>query len=173
MTATRRELLEGLTAGAAYGAGLCLFGACSLAVGRPEGLTEPYWLRLPPVRTDTAGIVGGAVLASSLTVSRYLALGRRARAAVDVDRDRAPARLRPGVVSVAATTEVVALLGTALAVYLSLNAVTHPSTLGLPATHLVAWPSESTLRVVAVALASGAVAVLRGYAPVRDLRSSS
>ena len=48
--------------------------------------------------------------------------------------------------------------GMALVVYLSVNAVTHPATLGHPATHFATWPTESTLRVLALAatgLASG------------------
>ena len=54
-----------------------------------------------------------------------------------------------------------------LVVYLSVNAVTHPATLRLQATHLLSWPAEGTLRVVALLLAAVYVAVLRYLWPAR------
>ena len=57
--------------------------------------------------------------------------------------------------------EVVALLATGLVVYLSVNAVTHPATLTIEATHFASWPTEGTLRVVALVLCVLSVGMLR------------
>jgi hypothetical protein len=46
----------------------------------------------------------------------------------------------------------VAVLATGLFAYLSVNAVTHPFTLQIQATHLLTWPTEGTLRVAALLL---------------------
>jgi hypothetical protein len=57
--------------------------------------------------------------------------------------------------------EVVAVLSTALVVYLSVNAVTHPATLLIQATHFARWPTEGTLRVIALLLCVLSVGWLR------------
>ena len=54
-----------------------------------------------------------------------------------------------------------AFLGTGVVIYLSLNAVTHPFTLRLQLTHLWPWPSEGTVRVIALFVCLVAVAVTR------------
>ena len=58
-----------------------------------------------------------------------------------------------------AVAETAGFLGTALVIYLSLNAVTHPVTLRLKLTHLWPWPSEGTVRVIALGVCLAAVAV--------------
>ena len=57
--------------------------------------------------------------------------------------------------------ETAAFLGTAIVIYLSLNAVTHPYTLPLQLSHLWPWPSEGTARVIALGVCLAAVAVAR------------
>ena len=54
--------------------------------------------------------------------------------------------------AVQAVAETAAVLGTALVIYLSLNAVTHPVTLGIKLTHLWPWPSEGTVRVIGLGI---------------------
>ena len=44
------------------------------------------------------------------------------------------------------------ILATGLVVYLSVNTVSHPASLNLQATHLAPWPTEGTLRVIALVL---------------------
>jgi hypothetical protein len=51
--------------------------------------------------------------------------------------------------------------GTTLVAYISINAVTHPITLGLPATRLLSWPTEGTLRAVSLIVVAFAVAIDR------------
>jgi hypothetical protein len=62
---------------------------------------------------------------------------------------------------VQAVAETGALLGTALVIYLSLNAVTHPVTLGIKLTHLWPWPSEGTVRVIGLGICLAGVAISR------------
>ena len=60
-----------------------------------------------------------------------------------------------------ASSETVAVLSTGLVGYLSVNSVTHPSTLELHVTHLLPWPSEGTVRVISLLLAAGSVSIVR------------
>jgi hypothetical protein len=62
------------------------------------------------------------------------------------------------------------VLATGLVAYISLNAVTHPATLQLHATHLATWPTEGTLRVDALAASACAVAALRYFRATRSGR---
>jgi len=66
-----------------------------------------------------------------------------------------------------AVSETTAVVATGLAVYISVNAVTHPATLEIQATHLAAWPTEGTLRVAALLLCMCSVTVLRYLRGVR------
>ncbi len=59
---------------------------------------------------------------------------------------------------VQAVAETAAFLGTGLVIYLSFNAVMHPWTLQIQLTHLLPWPSEGTVRVIALAICLVAVA---------------
>jgi hypothetical protein len=45
-----------------------------------------------------------------------------------------------------AMAKTIAVLATAVVVYLSVNAVTHPATLALHLTHLAPWPAEGKVR---------------------------
>jgi hypothetical protein len=154
----RRLLLEAVTAGLAYGAGLCWASVCLFASFRPNSLGHPYWSAIPNLRTDTCGIAAFFVVAICLTGCEYLRLYRgRAGAAAS---GQAPIGGTTALI-VRAVAKTVAVLGTGLVVYLSVNSVTHPVTLDMPATHLVAWPTEGTLRVVAIILCAWAIGVLR------------
>jgi hypothetical protein len=64
--------------------------------------------------------------------------------------------------------EAAAVVATGTVVYLSANAATHPWTLGTAATHVLDWPSESTLRVVALLVAAASVTIWRGWAGTHD-----
>jgi hypothetical protein len=155
---SRGLVLEALAAGLAYGMGLCWLSVCLLASFRPNRLSAPYWLELPGLRSDTAGAAAFACTAVCLVLSEYLRL-RRGSSSLGVvggesfTRTTAPFAL--------AVSETVGLLGTGLVAYLSVNAVTHPETLALQATHLAPWPTEGTLRVVSLLLCASSIAVLR------------
>jgi len=156
--ASPRLALEAATAGVAYGAGLCWASVCLVASFRLDELGAPYWHGMPGLHTDTCGIAAFVIAAVCFGTSDYLRLSRR--------RD---ATARPGAGLPGGTTNLfalagantVAILATGLVVYLSVNAVTHPATLGLRATHLAAWPTEGTLRVIALFLAACSVALRR------------
>jgi hypothetical protein len=60
-----------------------------------------------------------------------------------------------------AVAETVTVLATLLVAYLSVNAVTHPATLAIRATHLASWPTEGTLRVIALGACGSAVGAMR------------
>jgi hypothetical protein len=68
---------------------------------------------------------------------------------------------------VQAIAETAAFLGTAMVIYLSFNAITHPYTLRLQLTHLWPWPSEGTVRVIGLAIC------LVGVATSRYLRATA
>ena len=157
----QRLALEALAAGLAYGAGLCWAGTCLVASFRPGNLSAPYWSDVPALRTDTCGILAFAALAVCLTASGYLRLRRRRDAPVTPG----PAALTgtAALLTLAASRTAV-ILATGLVAYLSVNAVTHPATLQIRATHLAAWPTEGTLRVAALLVCACSVTVLR-YLP--------
>ena len=143
----------------AYAAGLCWISVCFVATFRPDGLSSPYWREIPLLRTDTCGIVAFFVTAVCLGTSEYLRLHRR-WGVLGVQRPRA--RQLPGWSLIAlAASETVTVMATGLFVYLSANAVTHPVTLGIQAMHWASWPTEGTLRVIALGLCLGSVTVLR------------
>jgi hypothetical protein len=151
-------VIEAVATGVAYGAGLCCASALLVASFHPYHLAMPYWSRIPRLRTDTAGAASFVIVAVTLVVSEYLRLrrngGRRRRTAVV----RAPSNW---IYLGRAVGEVVALLATALVVYLSVNTVTHPATLTVSATHFLSWPTEGTLRVSALLLCVLSVGWLR------------
>jgi hypothetical protein len=146
--------VESAALGLGYAATLVWAGSALVAIFTNYE-PDPYWSVLPHLRTDTAGVLAFAVAAVSLSVARYLQLGRRG----DV-----PVRptVRPaGVRAVQAAAETAAILGTGLVIYLSFNAVTHPETLQLQLTHLWPWPSEGTVRVIGLAVCLVSVAIRR------------
>jgi hypothetical protein len=158
--AARRAIVEAGALGLAYGAGLCWASTCAVASFRVQNLAQPYWNAIPGLRTDTCGAVAFVVLAVSLATGRYQ---RRERLRME---QSAPLARRPGSGSrsaVLAVSETVAVLSTGLVAYLSVNAVTHPATLAIRATHFAPWPTEGTLRMLALAGCVLGVAVLYYY----------
>ena len=133
----RKLLVESAAFGLGYTAVLIWSGA-ALVASFSGGEAEPYWPAIPHLRTETAGVIAFAVAAISLVVSRYLQLRRRSGAPAQ------PATRSADVLAVQAVAETAAVLSTGLVVYLSLNAVTHPVTLGLQLTHL--WPCRARAR---------------------------
>jgi hypothetical protein len=153
----RRLAVEAATFGVGYASLLCW--ASTALVGSFGGapLSSPYWSDLPWLQTDTTGVGAFALAAVSFIVSRYLRL-RRSSGAAPV---RQPTD-RPAVALAAqATAETAALLATAIFVYLSINAVTHYDTMRIHLTHLLSWPSEGTVRVIALGICAVSVAVTR------------
>ena len=152
VTGERRHWLaiEALTFGLAYGAGLCWASVCLLASFRPAGLSAPYWSAIPHLRSDTSGVLAFFAVAVFLTCSEFLRLSRRRAGTAALDGG-APGERWPALAALAAA-ETVAILATGLVVYLSVNTVSHPASLDLQATHLAPWPTEGTLRVIALVL---------------------
>ena len=146
-------MLESTAAGLAYTSGLCWASTCLTAAFHPYLLADPFWDGLPSPRTDTLGIVAFTVCAITLPVSEFLRL-RRPVAVLPVD---APA-IHAAAVALARSAT---WLATALVGYVSLNAVTHPETLTLQATHLAPWPTEALLRVMALAVCAVAATAHR------------
>jgi hypothetical protein len=150
----RKLVVESAAFGLGYTAVLIWSGSALVASFSGYEAT-PYWPAIPHLRTDTAGGLAFAVAIVSLLVSRYLQLRRRSGAPAE------PTARPAGVLAVQATAETAVVLGTALVVYLSLNAVTHPMTLRLQLTHLWPWPSEGTVRVIGLGICLVAVATSR------------
>jgi hypothetical protein len=167
----RKLAVESTAFGLGYTAVLIWAGSALVgSFGFNGGDANPYWPAIPHLRTDTAGVLAFAVAIVSLTVSKYLQLRRRRAAAVQpAPVEPAPAGPasggaagRPaGVDAVQAVAETAVVLTTGLVIYLSLNAVTHPVTLTMQLTHLWPWPSEGTVRVIALGICLAAVAVRR------------
>lgn len=150
--------LEALGTGLAYGAALCWASVCLLGSFRPDDLSAPYWSGMACLRSDTTGIIAFFVVAVCLCTSEFLRLRRR-RVLNAMPSPRASDRGLK--VLILAVSETVAILATGLVIYLSVNAVTHPVTLGIHATHLVSWPTEGTLWVFALLLCICSVTALR------------
>jgi hypothetical protein len=151
---TRKLVVESAAFGLGYIAVLIWSGS-ALVASFSDGESNPYWPNIPHLRTDTTGVLAFAVAIISLPVSQYLLLRRRSGA-------QSQSVARPaGVLAVQAIAETAAVLGTGLVIYLSLNAVTHPITLTLQLTHLWPWPSEGTVRVIALGVCLIAVATSR------------
>jgi hypothetical protein len=154
-----RLMAEAVTAGLAYAMLLWWLSVCALGSFRPELLPFPYWPQLSGLRSDTSGALAFVVAAICLVASEYLRLRRRAASRPGV----ASRRLvnRPAALFTVAVAETVAVLGTGLVVYISTNAITHPETLLIGTTHLAPWPTEGTLRMLALFGCAASVAVLR------------
>jgi len=139
--------LEALTLGLSYGAGLCLTSVCLLASFRPNSLWVPYWTAFPMLRTDTSGILAFFAVAGFLTTSKFLRLRRESFGIATTHRSPNQGGLSTAIL---ATAETAAIMGTGVTIYLSVNEVTHPVTLSMPAIQLSPWPTEGTLRVIAL-----------------------
>lgn len=161
-----RLVIEAITAGLAFGSLLWWASTCLVGSFRLQGLANPYWPSIPNLRTDTAGLIAFIICAICLITSEYLRLHRQQGEELP-SRRFAPARKAVWIANVPirpitqAVCETVAVLSTGLVSYLSVNAVTHPATLLMRATHLLSWPTEGTLRIIALILCVVSVSVLR------------
>jgi hypothetical protein len=150
----RKLVVESAAFGLGYTAVL-IWSGTALVASFTSDEANPYWPNIPGLRTDTTGALSFAVAIVGLVLSKYLQLERRGGP---------PARpaARPAIVNlVQSVAETAALLGTGVVIYLSVNAVTHPYTLPLHLTHLWPWPSEGTVRVIALGVCLAAVGVAR------------
>jgi hypothetical protein len=155
-------IVEAVMLGVAYSSILCWASACIVASFRVADLAMPYWSAVRDLRTDTCGAAAFIAAAVCLALSEYLRL-RRLR-----DRGGEPAATGTSrALSGLAVAKTTAVLSTGLVAYLSINAVTHPVTLGMSATHFAPWPTEGTLRVLALGACMVAVGALR-YLSVRN-----
>ena len=153
----RKLVAESVTLGLGYSAVLVWVGSAFVGSFGDFDDAYPYWPAIPHLRTDTAGFFAFGLAIVCLVISRYLQLGRRNGAPAE-----RVARLRPArVLAVQALADVAALLGTGLVIYLSVNEAMHPWTLPIQLTHLLPWPSEGTVRVIALGVCLVAVAVRR------------
>lgn len=152
-----RLCIEGGVTGLAYSSGLVALSVFLVGSFRPQELPNPYVSHLEWLRTDTCGIVSFGVATIALAISDYL---RRA----NVVTSRLSNVIRvPGTIILLITVVARSLVaaGTTLVIYISINSVTHPITLELPATHLLSWPTEGTLRAVSLVVVVIAVATCR------------
>jgi hypothetical protein len=147
-------MVESIAFGLGYTTVLIWAGSAVVA-SFTGGEANPYWPDIPWLRTDTAGVIAFAVAIVSLLVSRYLQLRRRSEPPAE------PIASVPGVLALRAVAETATVLATVLVGYLSMNAVTHPVTLGIQLTHLWPWPSEGTVRVIGLAICLVGVAISR------------
>ena len=154
----RRLVIESVAFGLGYTAVLIWSGS-ALVASFTGGEADPYWPAIGHLRTDTTGVIAFGVAIVSLVLSRYLQLRRRGEAPAEAPAE--PVARSAGVSLAQAVAETAAVLGTALVIYLSLNAVTHPITLRLQLTHLWPWPSEGTVRVIGLGICLAAVATSR------------
>lgn len=104
-------------------------------------------------------MVAFAVLVVTLTVSETLRVCRRRRGKPVEGGDGVPISSVAAAVTGAAAAALVGGIG--LVVYLSVNTLTHPATLTIQATHFATWPTEGTLRVLALTATALAAAWLR------------
>lgn len=146
-------MVEAIAFGLGYTAVLIWIGSALVAsFGYDE--YNPYWSAIP-LRTDTAGALAFGVSIVTLAISRYLELSRRSGVPTE------PVPRSGGVLMVQAVADTAVFLGTALVIYLSCNAFMHPSTLDIHLTHLMSWPTEGTVRVIALFVCFVAVATRR------------
>jgi hypothetical protein len=175
--------VEAAAAGLAFGSLLEWASTALVGSFRPLDLADPYWRGVPWLRTDTSGFAAFIVAAVCLLSSEYLRLRRRRRAASAGAAPPPPASAGTAPLSPAsagavpppsageavllamAAAETVAVLATGLFGYLSVNAVTHHYTLQIQATHLLSWPTEGTLRVVALLLCIVSFGMIRYLRP--------
>ena len=151
---TRKLVVEAIDFGLGYIAFLIWIGSALVGSFGYDGYL-PYWSAIPHLRTDTAGAIGLGVAIVTLGLSRYLELSRRS----GVPTEPVPRSSR--VLAVQAAADIAAFLGTALVIYLSCNAFMHPVTLNIQLTHLSPWPTEGTVRVIALCVCLVAVATRR------------
>lgn len=151
-------VVEGALTGLATGSALVVAGALAAGSVRPSELPAPYWVRLGWLRTDTLGVICFFVATLAFTASESLRLSRAATRPTSAPADAPTGQTQVLTLAAARALTAAAAL---LVVYVSVNAVTHPRSLDLPATHLGSWPTESTLRVAACAVVTVAAGIAR------------
>lgn len=157
-------LAEAACFGLAFATGLCWITVCLVASFRPSGLSTAYWIELPHLRSDTSGIIAFFAVAIFFPCSEFLRFRRRPR--IGRPSDWLP--FSDIVVAAGlAISETLGGLSTGLVLYLSVNAVTHPATMAIRATHLAPWPAESTLRVIALMMCALSATVYRLFSATR------
>lgn len=147
-------MVEAAAFGLGYTAVLIWIGSALVGSFGSDG-ASPYWPAVPQLRTDTAGALAFAVAIVTLMLSKYLELRRRTGVPAE------PVPRSAGVLAVQAAAETAMFLSTAVVIYLSCNAFTHPVTLRMQLTHLLSWPSEGTVRVIALGICLVSVAARR------------
>ncbi len=165
---TRLAVLESSAAALALAAILVWFGSSLVGSFRPDALARPYWPGVGGPRTDTSGVVAFAVLVITVAVSEILRVSRRRTGAPWAGAPQVPMSSVGVVATGLAAAGLVAGIG--LVVYLSVNSVTHPATLVTQATHFASWPTEATLRVLALVTAAVGSGWLR-FVVIRHPRS--
>lgn len=167
-----RLVVEAVAAGLAFGSILWWASTCLVAAFRPQDLAAPYWDGVPWLRTDTSGFAAFTVAAVCLACSRYLQMRRLNDGGRNQAMATSPAATAQGstdtpvLLALLAVSETVAVLATGLVLYLSLNAITHPASLRLQASHLFPGPAEGTLRMVALLLCACSMALRRYLSPL-------
>jgi hypothetical protein len=155
-----RRPAEGVATGLASGCTLVALSAFAVGSFRPTELPSPFWVQLGGLRTDTVGVICFFGATAAYAVSEFFRWSRNStRRAAHV----APAAGGIRAIVLGAARAVTAA-GVVLVAYLSINAVTHPWSLVLPATHLASWPTESTLRVAAILAVTVAAGIARTQA---------
>lgn len=147
-------MIEAVTFGLGYIAVLIWIGSALVGSFGYDGY-NPYWSAIPHLRTDTAGAIAFGLSIVTLAVSRYLELSRRSNGPTE------PVPRSARLLAVQAVADIAVFLGTALVLYLSCNAFMHPVTLNIQLTHLAPWPTEGTVRVLALGVCLVAVATRR------------
>lgn len=156
--------IEGVLIGLGYASALASLSVFLVGSFRPQELPSPYWVQIRWLRTDTFGFLCFLVAALTITLSEYLRFSRTARRQ---NREGGVAASSFDLFALATVRTLVAA-GSTLVIYLSVNSITHPQTLLLPATHLLSWPTESTLRASALVVIACAVALSRSLQIVRE-----
>lgn len=151
-------MIEALTFGMAYGGALCWASVCLVGCFRPDHLSAPYWHEIPYLRTDTSGIIAFLMIALLFPCSEFLRFRRRWAGGGAFQGTGFDSLVHAAALAIC---ETIGLLATGLVIYLSVNTVTHPITLGMQATHLASWPTEGTLRVSALLLCVCCAALFR------------
>jgi hypothetical protein len=72
-----------------------------------------------------------------------------------------------------ASLQTVFAYSTMMAIYLMVNSITHPKTLGMPLTHVLSWPTEGTVLAVALLCSVSSFFAIRVLAYVRNPGRSS
>jgi hypothetical protein len=158
----RKLIVESAAFGVGYTAVLIWIGSAFVGSFGDFDDAYPYWPAIRGLRTDTAGALAFAVAIVTLVLSRYLQLRRRGTVPIR------PAERGAAILAAQAVADTALVLATAVVIYLSANAALHPWTLPVQLTHLAPWPSEGTVRVIALGVCLVATA-FRRYLRATDI----